>query len=42
VGFENLKIDLMGITDTGLIIGLYTAVNSYNVFFRKTPLGLIL
>lgn len=42
VGFENLKLDLLDVTDTQLIIGLYTAVSSYNSFFRKTPLGLIL
>lgn len=42
VGFGNLKLDLLEVTDTQLIIGLYTAVSSYNSFFRKTPLGLIL
>lgn len=42
VGFENLKADTLEITDTQLILGLFVAVNSYNTFFRKTPLGFIL
>ena len=42
VGFENLALDLMKVTDENLLIGLYEAVTSYNGFFRKTPLSFIL
>jgi hypothetical protein len=43
VGFEEApKVNLLEVEDTDLIMGLYTAVVSYNVFFRKTPLGFIL
>ena len=43
VGFEeNLKIDLLQVEDTDLVMGLYIAVVSYNNFFRKNPLGIIL
>ena len=42
VGFTNLKLNLLEVTDSILILGLYTAVVSYNNFFRKTPLGIVL
>jgi hypothetical protein len=42
VGYENFKFNLMEVTDTQLILGLYAAVTGYNNFFRKTPLGVVL
>ncbi len=42
VGFDDLKIELLSVQDTELILGLFTAIDSYNVFFRKTPLGFAL
>jgi hypothetical protein len=42
VGFDAFKFNLLEVTDTNLIMGLYAAVVSYNNFFRKTPLGIIL
>ncbi len=42
VGFTNIKLNLLEVTDSILILGLYTAVVNYNSFFRKTPLGIVL
>lgn len=42
VGFENLALDLLKVTDDDLVIGLYQAVVGYNTFFRKTPLNFVL
>ena len=42
VGFENLSLDLLKVTDEELLLGLYIAVRDYNSFFRKTPLSFIL
>lgn len=42
VGFTSIKLNTLNVMDTNLILGLYTAIISYNSFFRKTPLGFIL
>ena len=42
VGYENFKFNLLEVTDSQLVLGLYTAVVCYNNFFRKAPLGIIL
>ena len=44
VGYSDLPstFNLLNVEDTNLVTGLYVAIRSYNDFFRKTPLGIVI